>query len=350
VPASAGKTLRDKLTLLARFGVTVLGDKAAIVQRTDDYLVRAFGAAVPGLRTSIADWIQDASGATDITASLIESEVLEPYRAERPGILTRTLRRSARKQYLDAVIRSAQRLRPLHAVSHQLLAHTRGLTLASVYVRPTVFTGLECERSFDGIPLDRVRISGARVAVIGDLGTGKTVALETIRSALAEEAIADATAPIPVLVHARLLVDGSWREALAATTGLPRDRITTALKDRWILLADGVDEVGSKAWDSIDDISHNDDNCVGVVAAARPTVLPPYHSSYDLVRLSLWRLPQLEKFLDKWKQLDPGAVDIVRHAIKSSSFRYAVCLCRVGGQDAPRESIRTAPSGSNAPV
>lgn len=326
VPVAAGRTLRDKLALLARFGVSELGDKNVIVQHTDEQLERAFGTAVPGLRTAIADWIQDVGGATDITASLIESEVLKRYLAERPGIITRVRRRTTRQQYLDAIIHSAKRVRPLHAVSHQLFVHTRDLTLASVYVKPMVFIGSEGERSLDGIPLDRVRISGARLAVIGDLGTGKTVALETIRSQLAEEAIADGNAPIPVLVRARSLVDGTWREALAASTGLPREQITAALEGRWILLADGVDEVGSMAWDSIDNISQNDDRCVGVVAASRPTVLPPYHGSYDLMRLSLWRLPQLEQFLDHWEQRDPGTVEIVRHAIQSGRFRYALLL------------------------
>jgi len=325
-PADTGNTLRDKLALLARFGVSELGDEAAILQHTDDYLMRAFGATLPGLRDSIEAWIQSINGATNITVPLIESEVLEHYRAERPGIITRTRRRSARRQYLDAITRAAKRLRPLHAVSHQLFANTRDLTLAGVYVKPTVFTGSECERPLDGIPLDRVLAPGARVAVIGDLGTGKTVALETIRSQLAENAIVDPTAPIPVLVHARSLVDGSWREALAARVGLPRDQITAVLKSHWLLLADGVDEVGSTAWDSIDDISHNDDKCVGVVASSRPTALPPYHSSFDLLRLSPWRLPQLEQFLENWERRDPDAVERVRAAIKAGSLRHALLI------------------------
>jgi hypothetical protein len=62
VPAAAGRTLRDKLALLARFGVSELGDEAAIVQRTGGYLEQAFGAVLPGLRDSIAEWIQGVSG------------------------------------------------------------------------------------------------------------------------------------------------------------------------------------------------------------------------------------------------------------------------------------------------
>jgi hypothetical protein len=139
VPAVAANMLRDKLALLARFGVLELGDEAALRQRTDDHLERAFGTTLPGLRDSIETWIQGVSGATDITASLIESEVLERYRAERPGIITRTQRRSARRQYLDAIIRAAKRLRPLHAVSHQLFANTRDRIMNDIAGVPTRF-------------------------------------------------------------------------------------------------------------------------------------------------------------------------------------------------------------------
>ncbi|HEX8108597.1 MAG TPA: hypothetical protein VF516_12775 [Kofleriaceae bacterium] len=156
VPAIAGRALRDKLALLARFGVEELGGEDGIVQRTDECLERAFGVAMPGLRDSIAEWIQGVSGATDVTVSLIESVVVEPYLAERPGLITRARHRSARQRYLDAVIRSARRVRPLHAVSHQLFTHTPDLTLASVYVKPPAFTGSYDEPLFEGIPLDRV--------------------------------------------------------------------------------------------------------------------------------------------------------------------------------------------------
>lgn len=103
VPAAAGETIPDKLALLARFGVQELGDEDALRQCADDHLARVFEIVPPGLRDSIESWIQTVSGATDITAWLLESEVVQRYRKEWPGVITSTGRRSARRGYLDAM-------------------------------------------------------------------------------------------------------------------------------------------------------------------------------------------------------------------------------------------------------
>lgn len=232
----------------------------------------------------------------------------------------------ARREYLDAMHRAAERLRPLQAISYQFFANTRTPTLASVYVKPTVFIGSGRERATNGVPLDMVRRPGARIAILGELGTGKSVALETLRSDLAEAAATDSAAPLPVLVHARALCDGSWREVLAAHTALSRDRVAVALNESWILLVDGVDEVGGNAWDTIDNISQCNRQCIGVVAATRPTAPPPERDSYEVVRLRSWTHIEVERFLAKWQQFDPDAVNLVRHAIKSGVLRRTLLL------------------------
>jgi hypothetical protein len=125
VPAVAGETTPNRLALLARFGVRELGDEGALLRRADDDLAHAFESVPLGLRDSIESWIQTVSGAVDITASLIESEVVQRYCQERPGIITRTVRSGARSAYLDAMRHASERLRPLQVVSQQLFANAR---------------------------------------------------------------------------------------------------------------------------------------------------------------------------------------------------------------------------------
>ncbi|MBK9035142.1 MAG: hypothetical protein IPL61_28405 [Myxococcales bacterium] len=170
-----------------------------------------------------------------------------------------------RAKYLSSVARRWRAHQPLDSLDGAG-TWTSSVRSASVFVpahvidearrrlaRPEKNDGGRAPDGSDGdLEIEAVlsRLSRERcVALVGDVGTGKSTLLAWCAHHLGERAVRDVAAPMPLLVHARELRRYGWPEVVSS--GTPSLRLSD-YSASWVLLVDGVDEVGSSVWQQLD--------------------------------------------------------------------------------------------------
>ena len=160
-----------------------------------------------------------------------------------------------------------------------------------------------------------VRAGGRRtIAILGGAGEGKSQLLHRLRYELAQDALVDSRAPVPLLVSAAALGEASLPEALdrMGTDGagdLARSRVPC------VVLVDAFDEVPSTrvgaALERLGALA--DDRCVqAVIITTRASFRARLPRVQMVWRLEPWGPPDLEEFLDRWAQQDPTAARRLR--------------------------------------
>ena len=157
----------------------------------------------------------------------------------------------ARSAFLKEIVR--------HAAERLVLAPLEpgSVLLRSVWVTPPL--ALDPEGREDAPPLvdTLARHDGpSRLAVFGQVGSGKIELLVHTAAEMAKRAAQDRSLPLPLLLHARDLADGHER-AIQARWPLVAEEATTLLGSdvRWFLLVDGLDEAGKQGRDVLSGVA-----------------------------------------------------------------------------------------------
>jgi hypothetical protein len=267
----------------------------------------------------------------------------------------------ARGSYLRSVIGAERRRHALTAILTGATVSGRTVSLDTVFVPPQLrramssvhealaLTGVSAGDAAGPASLrDWLNAAGEDqklFVVVGEIGSGKTELLHRALYDLAETALADAHAPIPVLISARDL--GSDGHVRLPQTDLLRGLLADR-SNRWIYLIDGLDEVDASAWTIAQVLAHEPEyRAARVIATSRPIV--PRSLGFTLF-LQRWDLDQIERFLQYWEKVDREAVQVLcssphyqdgRGELLSSPLTATLCLV-VAGQSGALPTGRAA--------
>lgn len=328
---------RDRTTaLLRRFDVRVMGSLEDVRADLDRKLGAIFGSANHGPTISVLlDHLESLDGTIWFTfKDLLDGPLsalgapaspLEPI-VGKDGVRARFLRRvtQAWNNYWPLGGDDVDARVGVHRafVSRELSMEARG---GDAEVRLT--TDQLVSRVF----------GGEDIVVLGDVGAGKSTWLVATASAIAQTAMTHGTSPLPLLVHARDLVGTAWHNVVAST--LDRDAALATLATHWVLLVDGVDEVGPQVWSLLRQTRASAPSVVGILAVSRSVASPDPADGFRVMRLVDWSAVDAERFLVLWSQIDQVAVDTVRRQLAVSSellqnpllATIAVLLAKGGG-------------------
>lgn len=286
----------------------------------------------------------------------------------------------ARSGYLEAIrIASAER-KSLTEILISSSSISRAVPLDAVYIEPTLqhaataiiamvdAAGAEVKTSKPdehGKPLHRWLAEAsdgqALFVITGEMGSGKSELMHHARRALARAALADPTAPLPVLLRARDLAAGTLDHAslaAAAARILPgqSDRLRSLLAEpsvRWIYLLDGLDEAPASLWTEILLLAKLPDFRAARVIVTSRTVVPSEPGQVSLA-LPRWDSGQADTFLERWGQFDAGAVQALRGSsyyqdgqgeFLANPLTISLCLaimCRHGSMPSGRAAVFTS--------
>lgn len=179
--------------------------------------------------------------------------------------------------YTAYLQRLRERLRELTACECALFRlgdfdpFTDALLLQLAEVKPDSPFGL-LSRNGERGGVDEILAEHPRLVIVADGGAGKTTLARRWACALAERALADTTAPVPVYVEMNLYRQGKLRALIAASAKLDVDALPAELRaGRFVLIFDGLNEVATDAYaDAVRElrtlVSHDDGNRVLVTA------------------------------------------------------------------------------------
>ncbi|WP_433931025.1 NACHT domain-containing NTPase [Sorangium cellulosum] len=171
------------------------------------------------------------------------------------------------------------------------------------------------------------------ILVLAPMGAGKTVAVLTTASQLAQRAAGDDRAPLPLHVRATQLV-GTRLDLLIPRLpfdGIPR--LWTDPMSRWVLLVDALDEVEERAQQGVlqELIAVYGRQAIMAVALTcrtshlHPRLLP----EATLVEIATWREQEWQDFSSRWahSMAARGRASSPRSAITSDASTRASPLC-----------------------
>ena len=218
----------------------------------------------------------------------------------------------ARRRLLQAILKASE--------ERQILAGLRNpaISMADVYV-PRLLCELD-QPEFTGKSLPawvQALAPGRGVLVLGEPGAGKTELFLHTAAALARAALADAAAPLPLLVTAAELVradglvdavDGRWCDDRTSTRKLlenPRTQV--------VVLIDSLDEApANRLVEAIErERRRLGSRLQALVLSSRPAFTPELRDCTRLLLIPLSRHDSTA-LLDRWSVLEPRAVATLR--------------------------------------
>jgi hypothetical protein len=169
------------------------------------------------------------------------------------------------------------------------------------------------------------RLQSKTVLIEGAVGSGKSMMLEHIRYTLAQEALHNPEAPLPILLDAQDLSTGEWLSAFRRKAPGVDDEQLLQEGQRRIYLVDGLDEVApqdKQRVSSVLDRLRAQSGTVALVLAGRPASSEfPVPMATPRLRLAPWTEQDIERFLEKWRQKEPGQVEALGRSWRHEPMR-----------------------------
>jgi hypothetical protein len=306
------------ITVLRRFDVRSMGTADDVRTRIEKELAHLFGV---NNHASALGALLDYLDSLDATRWIVPNDILAGPLSKlgSPQAPLEPLLGSygVRERYLQRVVRNWQEYWPLGGTDESVHCPT---SVEKVFIEREFLTAREISETTGRLSTNQVvsrAVAGENIAIIGEVGTGKTTWLIATAATLALRARGDESAPLPLSLHGRATCEDDWKEL--AARALAREGALMHSNSRWILLVDGIDEVGIKCWAALTRIRSLSASIVGVIAASRSVTAPTISNDFRQVFLADWSVTESERFLAAWEKVDPEAVATVRAQLSPSS-------------------------------
>lgn len=239
------------------------------------------------------------------------------------------------ERHLESIVERWAKLPPFGALGdHMSLASS--VRTSAVYISPplkTIRAGNDSDIDAPTVVARLVR--GDSIAVLGDVGAGKSTFVEWCASEIAQRCQRDSDSPVPQLVDANELTTGV----------LPRHAST---QRPIVLLVDKVDEVGTSIWSSLARLRKQNPAVMSILAASRPTTPPSAQDGFSAVYLAAWSPADIQFLLEGWERCDRSAVSRVKIEANAPAFLEllskpltATAALVLSSQDKPLPKTRT---------
>lgn len=232
------------------------------------------------------------------------------------GQLTKTQPSAcSRETYLKALIKQTERRLILQGLS----ISGDAVQLSKVWLPVRLFKTPEGEESgriledfLDSSLID----NGRRFIFLGEAGAGKSEALMFSAQWLANKALSDPEAPIPLHVRARDLEAGLQKnlEREWPDIGPHLSTLLNASKTTFIVLVDALDEAGPKASDYVEKaLDALDGRVRALLLTSRPVLRWNALQSQEFW-LRRWTDATSLDYLNRWRHVDSNAVDAIQNS------------------------------------
>jgi hypothetical protein len=338
------------LALLRRLHIDVYGSEAQLREDTEVRLERYFVAPTKVLERLLAFIADNTDQAVRYDNALLEDLLRDFERHPNLGAVPLV---ELRKVYLSAVVEVHGKLSPLRLLSGLGIPSGSGPRLAEIFAMPAIRLAADVDEPLriprksklkgnvatpvdeeesplprlereltrtDDLRLAELLLDPSRLAerplflVEGSVGAGKSTLLEHLLFRLAEHAVQDSEAPLPLRIEARRLADG-LKEAVVQGTPRFNPQLLHTHAPGFVYLVDGLDEVergrAPAVQACLEELSHQPATRAMVMVGRPSTTHVEVPSGTVRLRIAPWSRAQIEDFLDKWRKHDPGSVEAV---------------------------------------